>query len=96
MSASTSALLCAYPDRLPIAGKASRDGSSEQNLRLARTGVLGARKAFDWDAMERLHEQALISDPVKKSKTVAFSDGASSKRKRPSLNCFKTKPSPTR
>ena len=36
----------------------------------------GARtwKSFDWDAMERLHEKGLISNPVSKAKSVAFSE----------------------
>lgn len=39
-----------------------------------RTGVTTTWKTFDWDAMERLHKQGLISDPVSKSKVVGFSD----------------------
>ncbi len=31
-------------------------------------------KSFDWDAMERLHEKGLISNPVGKAKSVAFSE----------------------
>ena len=36
----------------------------------------GARtwKSFDWDAMERLHEKALISNPVSKAKSVVLTD----------------------
>lgn len=36
----------------------------------------GARtwKSFDWDAMERLHEKELISDPVSKAKSVVLTD----------------------
>ncbi|KQV47177.1 hypothetical protein ASC95_23590 [Pelomonas sp. Root1217] len=33
-----------------------------------------AWKSFDWDAMGRLHEKGLISDPVGKAKSVAFTD----------------------
>jgi hypothetical protein len=33
-----------------------------------------AWKSFDWDAMARLHEKGLISDPVGKAKSVAFTD----------------------
>ena len=33
-----------------------------------------AWKSFDWDAMARLHEKGLISDPVGKAKTVAFTE----------------------
>ena len=31
-------------------------------------------KGFDWDAMNRLHEKGLISDPVRKAKSVRFSE----------------------
>lgn len=31
-------------------------------------------KSFDWDAMERLHEKGLISNPVGKAKSVEFSE----------------------
>jgi hypothetical protein len=31
-------------------------------------------KAFDWDAMNRLHEKGLISDLVRKAKSVRFSE----------------------
>ena len=36
----------------------------------------GARawKSFDWDAMNRLHEKDLISDPVGKAKSVLLSE----------------------
>lgn len=33
-----------------------------------------AWKGFDWDAMNRLHEKGLISDPVSKAKSVAFTE----------------------
>ena len=33
-----------------------------------------AWKGFDWDAMERLHEKGLISDPVGKAKSVVFTE----------------------
>lgn len=32
-----------------------------------------AWKSFDWDAMNRLHAKGLISDPVGRAKSVAFS-----------------------
>ena len=32
------------------------------------------RKSFDWDAMSRLHEKGLISDPVSKAKSVTFTE----------------------
>jgi hypothetical protein len=31
-----------------------------------------AWKSFDWDAMSRLHAQGLITDPVGRAKSVAF------------------------
>ena len=33
-----------------------------------------AWKGFDWDAMDRLHEKGLISDPVGKAKSVVFTE----------------------
>ena len=33
-----------------------------------------AWKSFDWDVMNRLHEKGYISDPVRKAKSVAFSE----------------------
>ena len=33
-----------------------------------------AWKGFDWDAMNRLHEQGHISDPRGKSKSVLFTE----------------------
>ena len=37
------------------------------------TGFARSWKSFDWDAMERLHNRALISDPVNTSKSVMLS-----------------------
>jgi hypothetical protein len=36
----------------------------------------GARawKGFDWDAMDRLHQRGLVSDPRGKAKSVVFSE----------------------
>jgi len=31
-------------------------------------------KSFEWDAMEQLHEKGLISNPVGKAQSVAFSE----------------------
>ena len=31
-------------------------------------------KSFDWDAMSRLHAKGYISDPVRKAKSVAFTE----------------------
>lgn len=33
-----------------------------------------AWKSHDWDAMNRLHEKGLISDPVSKAKSVALTE----------------------
>jgi hypothetical protein len=33
-----------------------------------------AWKSFDWDAMGRLHERGLISDPQGRAKSVVFTD----------------------
>ena len=33
-----------------------------------------ARKGFDWDAMNRLHEKGFISDPRGKAKSVVFTE----------------------
>ncbi len=35
-----------------------------------------AWKGFDWDTLNRLHEKGLISDPKRKTKSVALSEGA--------------------
>jgi mRNA-degrading endonuclease toxin of MazEF toxin-antitoxin module len=37
-------------------------------------GVVRAWKTFDWDAMDRLHEKGLISDPKSKAKSVVFTE----------------------
>ena len=41
-----------------------------------RHPVTGARtwKSFDWDAMNRLHERGLISNPVSKAKSVILTE----------------------
>ncbi|WP_298745260.1 DUF6429 family protein [uncultured Brevundimonas sp.] len=33
-----------------------------------------AWKGFDWEAMNRLHEKGMISDPVGKTKSVVFTE----------------------
>jgi hypothetical protein len=43
-------------------------------LYLGRHDGWRAWKSFDWDAMDRLHEKGLISDPVGKAKSVVFSE----------------------
>jgi len=37
-------------------------------------GIVRAWKQHDWDALDRLHEQGLISDPKTKAKSVVLSD----------------------
>ena len=34
----------------------------------------GTWKSFDWDAMNRLHEKGLISNPVSKAKSVTLTE----------------------
>ena len=34
-----------------------------------------AWKGIDWDALDRLHQQGLIGDPVGKQKSVVFTEG---------------------
>jgi hypothetical protein len=43
-------------------------------LLLGRHDGNQAWKGFDWDAMNRLHEKGLISDPRGKAKSVAFTE----------------------
>ena len=33
-----------------------------------------ARKGFDWDVMDRLHDRGYISDPRSKAKSVVFTE----------------------
>jgi len=44
--------------------------------RFERYGMGGARtwKSFDWQAMERLHEKDLISNPKSKAKSVVLTE----------------------
>lgn len=41
-------------------------------LYLTRHDHNRAWKSFDWEVMNRLHEQGLIFDPVNKTKSVSF------------------------
>lgn len=43
-------------------------------LLLGRHDGQRAWKSFDWDAMGRLHERGLISDPQGPAKSVVFTD----------------------
>ena len=38
-----------------------------------------AWKGHDWDALERLHQKGLITDPVEKSKSIVFTDDGESR-----------------
>jgi hypothetical protein len=40
-----------------------------------------AWKGFDWEAMNRLHEQGFISDPRSKAKSVVFSEAGMQRSK---------------
>ena len=45
--------------------------------RFEEGGGIGAWKGHDWDALNRLHEKGLISEPRSKAKSIIFSeDGA--------------------
>lgn len=37
-------------------------------------GVTRAWKGFDWDAMDRLYQQGMITDPKSKAKSVVLTD----------------------
>jgi hypothetical protein len=37
-------------------------------------GITRAWKGFDWDALDRLHAQGLISDPKSKAKSVVLTE----------------------
>ena len=43
-------------------------------LRLTLHDGTRAWKGFDWDTMNRLHQQGFISDPVGKAKSVVLTD----------------------
>ena len=44
-------------------------------------GVIRAWKGHDWDALNRLHERGVISDPRSKAKSVVFSDEGANRAK---------------
>jgi hypothetical protein len=41
-----------------------------------------AWKGFDWEALNRLHEKGMISNPVSKAKSVIFSEEGERKARR--------------
>jgi len=54
-----------------------QDKVDEMGLALLYLGIHdGYRtwKSFDWDAMDRLYEKCLISDPQSKAKSVVFTE----------------------
>ena len=44
-------------------------------------GVIRAWKGHDWDALNRLHEKGMISDPRTKAKSVLFSEEGTKRAK---------------
>jgi hypothetical protein len=44
-------------------------------------GAFGAWKGHDWDALNRLHEKGMISDPKTKAKSVALSETGAKRSK---------------
>ena len=55
----------------------NKDRIDEAVLALLYLGLHGGDrtwKGFDWDAMDRLHEKGMITDPVGKTKSVMFTD----------------------
>ncbi|MGX0586575.1 DUF6429 family protein [Sphingomonas sanguinis] len=55
-------------------------------LNLDATGT--AWKGLDWNAMNRLHERGLISDPVRKAKSVWLTDEGMAEAERLFLELF--------
>jgi hypothetical protein len=51
-----------------------------------------AWKSFDWNAMARLHEKGLISDPVGRAKSVAFTEEGLAKAQSLLRDLFAKKP----
>jgi hypothetical protein len=49
-------------------------------------------KAFDWAAMQRLHEKGHISDPVGRAKSVVLTDEGLDKAERLFRDLFETNP----
>jgi hypothetical protein len=48
-------------------------------------------KSFDWDAMHRLHEKGMISDPVGRSKSVVLTNEGLERAERLFEECFARK-----
>lgn len=56
--------------------------------------AMRAWKSFDWDAMNRLHEKGLISDPVGKAKSVTFTEEGERRSRGLFEAMFAKKPAP--
>jgi hypothetical protein len=65
------------PRREASAMEIDADRIDEATLALLYLGLhdrYRAWKGFDWGAMDRLHQQGLISDPVGKARSVVFTE----------------------
>jgi hypothetical protein len=59
-----------------------------------RSGTTNTWKSFDWEAMARLHERGLISDPVGKAKTLTFSGEGLCQAQAAFTRLFEDQPAP--
>ena len=50
--------------------------------RFEEQGAVGAWKGHDWDALNRLHDKGMISNPRSKAKSVVFSEEGAKRAKR--------------
>jgi hypothetical protein len=65
------------PGREASAMEIDTDRIDEATLALLYLGLHDrwrAWKGFDWDAMDRLHEKGMISNPASKAKSVVFTE----------------------
>ncbi len=58
-----------------------------------RSKIASAWKSFDWDAMARLHQRRLISNPASKAKSITFSDEGLRQAKEAFTKLFEDQPS---
>lgn len=71
------------------------DRIDDATLALLCLGLRDGQRAwqsFDWNAMARLHEQGPISDPVGRTKSVAFTDEGLAKARSLLRESFAKKP----
>jgi hypothetical protein len=54
-----------------------------------------AWKGFDWDAMDRLHERGLISNPRSTAKSIVFTEEGLRKAEHALARLFTTDPQPS-